>query len=232
MRKNIIKAIVVAALTLTASAASAVQIIWTDWTAATVGDVGSATGSMTIGAQTIGVHYAGQVLGAQTDGDTNYWIPSAPYLSTTVSNAPATADIIQISGQDNNQITNTITFDTALLDPVMALLSLGQSGTDVYYRFDQDFNLLSSGKGYWGGDPAGSLFDDGDYVLRGVEGHGAIQFIGAVTSISWTADPSEYWHGFTVGAAEAAPVPEPGTFLLLGAGLGGLAFWRRRTAKK
>jgi len=238
MRKKIVNALVVATLTLVASTALAVPVNWTDWTAATVGNSGSATGSITIGSQTIGVSYTGQVLGAQTNGGgVNYWNPATPYLSTNVPNAPGTTDIIQISGQNTNQILNTITFDAALLDPVMALVSLGQPGTyNVFYRFDQDFNLLSSGSGFWGGDAAGSLFDQGlvgdDYVLRGLEGHGVVQFLGAVTSISWTADPYEYWHGFTIGAVEAAPVPEPGTFLLLGAGLGGLAFWRRRTAKR
>jgi hypothetical protein len=40
---------------------------------------------------------------------------------------------------------------------------------------------------------------EGDRAISGNEGHGAIQFAGAVSSVTWTVVGTEFWHGFTVG---------------------------------
>ena len=153
---------------------------------------------------------------------TNYWIPDDPYISSTVHNAPSTAEILIQQGGPG-VITNTLTFSAPVLNPVLALVSLGRTNLPVEYSFDGDVTILSSGQGFWGGDPNGSLFEDPGNVIRGHEGHGTIQFNGTFSSISWVSSPSEFWHGFQVGA-----IPEPETYAMLLAGLGLLGFAARR----
>ena len=105
----------------------------------------------------------------------------------------------------------------------MLILSIGYPGWVLRWDFDQPFTILSSGTGYWGGSPAGSLWKEPGDVLAANEGHGALRFNGTFTSISWTADP-EWWSGFTVGTA----VPEPGEMALAaGVTLVGFGTWRR-----
>lgn len=206
--------------------ASATPITWTDWTSATTGAAGSASGSI----GSVNLSYSGDVTFAQLGAGIDYWTEGAnlPYTaSALIDNAPISAEMIAMSLQG---VTNTITFSQAVVNPIFAIVSQGQYGVPVTYDFDRPFNVLSEGLGYWG---------DGTYTLgagdklTGRELHAAIQFIGTINSISWVAEQSEYWHGFTIGLVQTGgprEVPEPGTTLLMGLGLLGLfAASRRRT---
>lgn len=58
-------------------------------------------------------------------GGTNYWIPSAPYISSQVDNSLPGTDIIQLAG-GQNQI-YSVTLGAAIKDPIMAIVSLGST---------------------------------------------------------------------------------------------------------
>lgn len=219
MKHLINKALVIGCASLSPLALAG-PITWTDWTSATVGPAGSAAG--TIGS--VGIRYGGDVTFAQLGAGINYWTEvTAPYTgNAVVDNAPTASEMIAMS---RSGITNTITFSQAVTNPIMAIVSQGQNGLPVTYDFDSPFSVLSEGHGYWG---------DGSYtlgagdMLTGRELHGAIQFNGSFTSISWVSAPGEYWHGFTIGLEERTNVPEPSALLLLGLGLLGLFSTRRR----
>lgn len=211
-------------LVLGAATASAGTIDWVDWTAATVGDPGSANGAFSNGIQ---VRYAGEVVEPQTDGTgIDYWNDKNPE-PYQVPNGPPDSDIIRLRNGTAGK-TNTLTFSKPVTNPLMAIMSLGQPSLPVYYDFDAPFDIVKSGTGYWGGAASGSLFEQAGDVLQGVEGHGVIRFQGTFTSISWVDTPDEYWHGFTVGIQA---VPLPSAALLGLAGLAGLTVLRRRRRK-
>jgi MYXO-CTERM domain-containing protein len=219
----------VAALTLTLEGIAA-PIHWVDWNSAVfsaAGAAGSVEGSLSINGSPIGVHYAGEVLRAQTGNVGTYYygspIPFLPsYVSAAVDNAPATSDIIEITGGTGTL--NTFFFDAPLVDPVMAIVSLGSPSVSASYHFNTPFTVLSSGYGYWGMGPQG-LTDVGGNTLRAMEAHGVIQFLGTYSSISFTAPEFEDWHGFTIGAADAvSTVPEPDSLILAVMGVSLLAF--------
>jgi len=176
---------------------------------------------------------AGTFLGAQTNGGINYWIPSSPYISSEVDNAPPDPDIIRLLG-GSTTTTYKLTLSEPIKDPIMAIVSLGQPGFFVTYDFDRPFDIVSQGTGYWGGN-ATSLAELAGDILQGNEGHGTIQFIGTFDSFSWTAPTSENWHGFQFGIRtverldpDPTGVPEPGSLALLGIAIAGLAAARRR----
>ncbi|MDZ4659321.1 MAG: PEP-CTERM sorting domain-containing protein [Bythopirellula sp.] len=194
---------------------------WTDWTAATFGNVGAASGTLSTPGGPVSVSYTGEVfLTTQVAGGTNYWFPNAPYLSGLVPNEPPAADVITLQG--GLSAPNTLTFSQPLTNPLMAILSLGRSNLPVQYAFDRPFDVVSFAPGIFGGP--GTLSELTGDVLEGVEGHGVIQFQGTFSSLSWTVATPETWHGFTLGVG---PVPEPASFALLAAG-GGLALLLRR----
>lgn len=164
------------------------SIEWTDWISA---DTGIVTGTM----GDVDVTYTGDYYSADLGTATNYWTEGtpAPYTdNAVVDTAPTAGELIRLV----YDATNKIEFSEPVLDPVMAIVSMGQSSTPVTYDFDQPFTVLSEGKGYWG-DGTYTL-DDAD-SMTGKEFHGAIQFSGWISEINFTST-YENWHGFTFGA--------------------------------
>ena len=170
-----------------------VTFAWADWTSSTTGAPGAAAGVLLTSSGPVMVTYAGEVAFAQTAGGANYWVPGAPYVNTVTANPPGDPDIIALN---NAATVNTLTFSPPVNGLVLAVVSLGAPGSTVRYHFDRPITLLSYGAGYWGN---GTLVIENGDTLAGTEGHGAIQFPGPVSSVSWTLSGGEFWHGFTVG---------------------------------
>jgi len=210
---------VLAALMGTSGVASAAVYSYVEWSAADVAN-GTASGLITLPDQsTVGVSFAattasgapGTLYGAQINGQgTNFWMPATPYISSEVENPPPDPDILRLSGGDNE--TYTVKLSEPIKDPIMAILSLGQSNQTIVYDFDAPFTIVSQGTGYYGGSDTALVQLPND-VLQGTEGHGTIQFLGTFSTFSWTVPKPEVWHGFTFGirtTERLEPTPDGG----------------------
>ena len=197
----------------------AASVFWTDWTNA---EPSTVSGSLDVNGSSVGVTFSGEYSAAQTSGGTNFWSPSAPYISPDVGNAPPASDIIELGYGG----TKTITFSETIEDPLLALVSWNANIVD----FGTPIQILSSGLGYWGiGTPI--LNSTGTGFTGTGEVHAVIRLPGAFNSITFT-DTTEFWHGLTVGVTGLnnpnPSVPEPGIMLLIGAGITGWAASRAR----
>ena len=239
------------------SLVSAAPIYWTDWTGSdTVPGAGfQGQGTITTSSSSVAVTYtnANGIGFYQSSGGTDYYQNGhsgrndsiSPYTSSVVDNSPTGTDIVALSRAGSQ----TLVFSQSIANPVFAFVSLNGNG---YAFLNQDFNILSVGGvdgnacGYWGCGGVTKVVTDlggGNFLyalnssnVGGSEPHGVIQFTGAFDTLTWNSASNEFWNGFTVGvqgtAAEIFPptnnVPEPGTLLLAGLGLFGLAMRGKR----
>lgn len=213
----------VALAVLGSATAANATVVWTNWTAGTISlTSGSATGTM----GGVGVSYAGE--NDCLNCNTSSWSPATTWQAGPVTNAPPGNSGIQLTG-GNAELVDTLTFSTPVLNPVLAIVSLGQPGINASFNFDQtlSFTVLGGGpSSNWGGGPLSS----GGSTVFGNEGNGLVMFNGLVSEISWTNPTSEFFYAFTVG--EVGAVPEPSTWALMIAGFLGIGFmaYRRKSA--
>ena len=207
--------------------------VWADWTDLVFSStLGSGAGTIGFGGEVVDVRYTGQVVSGPSQtacGTPWFWqggVTPWPAYSGVVT-PPPPCDMIAITGATAAPTLHTIVFSRPVVDPFFAIVSLGQGGIGVQYDFTVPFDIIDQGQGHWGSGPLTELAGD---VVQGNEGHGILQFSGTVTTLSWTAGPSEFWHGFTVGALRpgTSVTPEPLSIALLGTGLAGIAGAARR----
>ncbi len=192
---------------------------WIDWTSVN-------TGTLTIGSQVVGVSLAGSTPDLLDNG-TQY------YNNGNTGGTAVTGTYGGLQPSDMLQVSNasffTLTFSQAIVNPYIALVSVGQFAVPVSYGFDSNVSVLSSGSnkwGYGGYSVAGNTF-------TGSEFNGVLQLQGSFTSMNIAVGQPEFWHGFNVGSASVSAVPEPETYAMMLAGLGLMgAIARRRKAKQ
>jgi PEP-CTERM motif len=232
LSRHLIKCLAVGAVLLLGmgtTSANAMIIDWVDWTGA-----GTNTASGTLAGGAVSVTYTGPygfVQNGVTGNLTNYWTEGtpAPYTNNSVvDNAPTAAEGIAL----NQAGSKTVTFSQAVVNPLFAFNSW--NGANQGVDFGTAATILSTGAGYWGSGTITSAYGGNGWTTVSGEPHGVVQLVGTFSSITFTDTQNENWHGFTIGIekiAGPAPVPEPNTIVLLGAGLLGIVSTRLRFKK-
>lgn len=211
--------------TISAVPAHAIPITWTTWsTTFTPGNPGSATGTIALDSG-ITVTYSGNIFGLNAPS----WNPASTFSGGNISNPPMQAQHgIQMTG--GTPLVETITFSSPIVNPVMAIWSLGQGGLPASFDFtsSEPFAIQSGGPSVeFGGS---SITKVGNNVF-GVEGNGTIEFQGTFDQLTFTTPVFENYYVFTVGAegtGGGGVVPEPATLSLFGIGLAAIPFVRAR----
>jgi len=179
------------------------SVYWTDWLTADV-DAGTAsgvinlpTGPVTVNLQAVSQSGSSVSLyhTTHTGSGTDWWYPAGTFDEPPVlPEGPTYSDVMALQGVPGTVYQVTLSED--IVDPMMAILSLGSGGDEAVYDFDSPFTILTQGNGPWGGHGS-ALTALPDNKLQGKEGNGVIRFDVTTDEFSWTVPDPETWHGFT-----------------------------------
>lgn len=223
---KIIRALLAIAAIILPLQAMASNASWTNWTAE-----GGQEGTLVQDGNEIDVTYDGDIIWNDTgygDGTSSFHdiFAGASFTDGFYEAPPLANGTIAMQGGNGGSF-GVFTFSEAVVNPLLALWSVGQSGLSVRFVFDtENFAILSQGAGAWGG---GSLVKN-ENVVTGFEGNGLIQFFGTFNEIAFELPDNEYYFGATVGAPSILPVPLPAGLPLMMTGLGLLGFGSLRKA--
>jgi hypothetical protein len=225
---NILGAAALTAALISATPASAASVIyWTQWNSSTVGYPSGGTAAGTISGLGLNVSYSGEVDAPRGDGVFPSWLPATTYSGGAVGNPPlASEGNILLTG--GNSVVDTVTFSSPVVDPVMAIWSLGNAGGSASFTFQtaQPITIESGGpSAEFGGT---SISQIGNTIF-GLESNGTIEFHGTFTQLSWTSTVElTQGYAFTIGAPIAVPEPTTLAMILVGFGLIGLSLGKSR----
>ncbi len=187
---------------------------WIDWNTVSAGTLNTGSGVTNVtrtGSTPMGLANGDGYYNHSSTGGTS---PTGTYAGLMPS------DVLQVDAAS----TFTISFGGAtIINPYIALVSVGNTGRGVTYDFNAPVTVISAGGNQWGYGG----YTVGADSLTGYEYNGILRLTGSFTSLTFTTSPNEYWHGFNIGVS-TAPVPEPAPTALLAAGLLGLAALRAR----
>ena len=180
-------ALAAAGLWATGATAAPSRHAWTDW----ISDSGGVEGVIALKDDNFSVRYRGPYHSAVLSA-TFQEMHSATFTNSVIDNAPPNTDVINLQGGPGQ---GEISFSQALINPVMAILSLGLRTNDnryfpaeMVFADGVEFEILNSSRSFYG--YGGPLTKNGQ-TLRGLESAGSIRFIGAYNRIAWTTPLQE-----------------------------------------